>query len=157
MLKKHLILGWMGQFGIWWSPNTIESCGVDWQSAPNQRSLISHRNVASGIVFNRKCPVLPLSTIKESPYGILHTQYVPGLRILIYFMLFMSVWIPGQGGYAHFSHGKLLLQGVMSPAQEGWVIELFCWLSLLVLGGSGLLWPSESLPHLSSATLSAGW
>lgn len=76
--------------------------------------------MASINVFNKKCSDLPVNTIKKSSYGVLHAQYMPGLRILIYFILFMSTpIIGGQCGYAHFSHGKLVLKGVMSLAQEG--------------------------------------
>lgn len=57
-------------------------------------------------------------------------------------------------GDARFSRGKAAVtrSDVTCPRRQ--VIELFFWLSLQVLDGSVLLWPSEYLPHASSATLS---
>lgn len=101
------------------------------------------------------CYDLSRNTVEKSSYCILHVSHMPGLHILIYFILFGLHWSQKVSVWrCPFFTWKAALtrDDVTCPRRQ--VIELFCWLSLQVLDGSALLWPSEYLLHPSSAMMS---
>lgn len=125
--KGCLVLGVAGHRGVWRpSAETAEPGGPVCQS-PNRGSSAHRGSAASGRVVSREGSGLRLNSTGKPSCCALPACSVPGLRLLIYFILCMSTLAPGGPcDRAHLSRGKPLSRGrCQLPKKAGdWTARL---------------------------------